>query len=275
LSVLEAYSSWQSVPLLPLSDGGPQTDLIQVRSIKGLEPVKANISTSPYGSIDGEAFSGAEVPKRNIVLTLGLNPDWLEYSMESLRRLLYLYFMPKQFVRLVFRSDDDFPPVEISGYVETVDPNIFSKDVEVQVSIICPDPYFTAVEPTVIAGVSDQAARTVQYEGSVEVGVNAKLTFLSGAAPTLITMQIGDVSNQLQVAATVTATKYFVMNSLPSQKYVQNVEMGSGLITNLLSKVSDGSQWPSLRPGGNRVYITSNAGVQDWQLTYFARFGGL
>jgi hypothetical protein len=69
---------------------------------------------------------------------------------------------------------------------------------------------------------------------------------------------------------------YFLMNSVPGMKYVQNVSFGSGVINNLLNKVVPGSQWPTLEPGINTFsVITDSPGHQDWILTYFARFGGL
>ena len=49
---------------------------------------------------------------------------------------------------------DDMGPVEISGIVESVEINSFSKDPEFIVSIICPDPYFTALTPTVVTGIT-------------------------------------------------------------------------------------------------------------------------
>ena len=275
LTTLEAYSSWQSAPVLPLGVRGPETDLIQIRNVEGLGPAKASVNTVPYGSIDGASFTGSLVEIRNILITVGLNPDWAVWSMEALRRLLYAYFMPKLPVRLIFNSNDDFPAVEITGYVETVEPTIFSKDVELVISIICPDPYFTAVEPTVIAGLSNEAIE-IDYNGSIEAGINVKVSQATLPEPTLIGIQIGDPTlSFFRVVAGVTATKYFIMNSLPGQKYVQNVELGSGVITNLLPKMEVGSSWPTLDPGINDFTVITNAGVQDWELTYFERFGGL
>ena len=77
------------------------------------------------------------------------------------------------------------------------------------------------------------------------------------------------------MAASVSATKYFVVNSVPGQKYVRNVELGSGVITNLLSKVQTGSEWPTLKPGVNDFTVITDLGAQDWTLSYFERFGGL
>jgi hypothetical protein len=261
--------------VLPLSGHGPETDLLQVREIEGLGPVKAAINTVPLGSMDGEAFNGALVNSRNIVLTIGLNPDWANYSMEELRRLVYAYFMPKLQSRLVFHSSDDFPTVEISGYVEDVVPNIFAKDVEVQVSIICPDPYFTAVEPTVIVGISNQPIE-VDYKGSIEAGINLKATEDSPPSPSLVSVQIGDPAlSYFRVVCGINSSWYFVMNSVPGQKYVQNVQNGTGIIYNLLYRMQAGSTWPTLKPGINDFNVITDGGVQEWQLTYSERFGGL
>jgi hypothetical protein len=58
---------------------------------------------------------------------------------------------------------------------------------------------------------------------------------------------------------------------------VQNVDIGSGIITNLLSKVQiqEGSSWPTFQPNENEFAVITDVGVQDWELTYFERFGGL
>lgn len=277
LTELRAYSAWASAPVLALDENGrPETDLIQVRNIDGLDPVKAAINTTPFGSIDGAAFTGANVTTgRNIVITLHPNPDWSDWSFEGLRRLIYSYFMPKLRTRLVFYSDD-IPPVEISGYVESVEVNPFVKDVELLVSIICPDPYFSSVDPKVVTGKSSDSAVDIQYNGNIEAGINVEISRASGGSPTAMTIQAGDPAlSYFTVSAGVSSTMYFLMNSLPGQKYVQNVGIGSGLITNLLSKMKTGSKWPVLQPGENDFDILTDVGVQDWQLTYYERFGGL
>jgi hypothetical protein len=279
LTRLEAYSSWLSAPALPLSDNGrEETDLIQIRNIDGLDPVKATVNTAPFGSVDGTAYTGSDVSNRNIVLTLHPNPDWNTWKFESLRRLLYAYFMPKLQTRFIFYSDD-IPPVEIYGYVEGCSVNPFSKDVEVQVSVICTDPYFTALDPTIILGQSarDNSNPTkVQYNGSIATGINLQVTRTSGATPTSIGVQIGDPGlSHFRVTAGVDATKYLSMGSLPGQKFVQNVAYSNGVITNLLSKIQAGSSWPILQPGENDFSIITDTGVQDWKLTYFERYGGL
>lgn len=281
LTEVKAYSSWSSAPTLTLVDGGrAETDLIQIRNIDGLDPVKASVTTSPFGSIDGASYTGSSVLTRNIVLTLHPNPDWDLWTYEALRRLIYSYFMPKRLTRLVFYSDDMIP-VEISGIVEDVKINIFTKDPEFQVSIICPDPYFTALDPTVITGqtrASSEFVEWIQYNGNIEAGIHVKVTATADPPPANIAIQVGDPTiTYFDVQATVNPTLYFEMSSLPMQKYVQNVNIGSGIITNLLSKVhiQENSSWPILQPGQNEFKVVVDEGVHDYELTFYERFGGL
>ncbi len=285
ITEVKAYSAWNSAPILPLDvNGRAETDLIQIRNIDGLDPVKASVNTSLYGSIDGESYTGSSVPKRNIVLTIKANPNWDDWTYESLRKLVYQYFMPKLATRLVFYMDD-MDPVEISGIVESCENNMFSKDPEILVSIVCPDPYFTAVDAIVLTGqtVEDDATPTViEYEGNIEAGFKLKVTWVNNPAPSLLSVQMGDLgvpgTSYINVEATIDNTKYFEMNTVQMKKYIRSVNVLTGAITNLLSKVSaqQGDMWAVLTPGENELsVITHSAEVQDWELSYYARYGGL
>lgn len=276
LTEVKAYSSWLSAPTLELdANGRVENDPVQIVGINGLDPVKASVNTSPYGAIDGASYTGSSVPSRNIVLTLKPNPDWNIWTYAKLRRLIYSYFMPKLITRLVFHSDD-MDPVEIYGIVESVEINMFSKEQDIQVSIVCPDPYFTAVSPTILTGLNDEL-KTFEYEGNIETGIVVKVTHVSGT-PTTIGIQIGEPRlSYFAVVADVTATKYFEMSSVPMQKYVQNVNIGTGVIDNLLSNVyaQEGTLWPVIQPGQNELTVVTDSGVQDYQLIFYERFGGL
>lgn len=281
LTELKAYSSWQSAPTLPLSDTGrAETDLIQIRNIDGLNPVKASVNTSPFGSVDGVAYTGSKVLSRNIVLTVCPNPDWKSWTYESLRRLLYQYFMPKRSVRLVFYSDDMIP-VEITGIVEDISVNQFSKDPELLVSIICAYPYFTALDPTIVTGQSIRAGGVitpVHYGGNVESGIYVEVTYVSGANANNLGIQIGnpEISHFTVILADlITASKYVEMSSIPLQKYLQTIDTATGLLTNIYPNVQAGSSWPILEPGANDFSVITDDGVQDWRLVYYERFGGL
>lgn len=278
LQTVRAYSTWESaseVLLDPL--GRPENDLYQIRNIDGLGPVTAAINTSPIGSMDGNSYVGSAVGARNIVLTIKPNPDWNTWTYEKLRHLLYLYFMPKKLVRLVFETDQ-LDPVEIFGYVESNEPALFSKDGEITISVICPYPYFTSVAPVVIEDEFPGNEPEIQYDGTIETGFELEMSYGSGASSGYQTIQIvrsGGLVEGFRVVTTVDANNYFKMSSVAGQKYARSIGVSSGLITNVLNKIEAGYVWPMLEPGLNYVVIGGDGGVKLTKLTYYNRYGGL
>lgn len=285
LTKVKAFSYGNAVPQLELSDLGVQGDFIHVTGVEGLGPVAATINTTPYGSMDGEAYSGASVPARNIVLTLELNPNWSNWTMEELRRFLYRYFMSKQPVRLVFESDDDFPEVRIDGYTETVDPTIFSKDQEIQVSIVCPDPYFYATSPEVISGdFEDNTSAEINYVGSVETGVQIAFRNVYYPTPVDLLVYLGntDLLSSIFLTKYQGATgQYLEIGSIAGNKHVRIVQEFTGAVINRLRDVQPNSTWPLLKPGINNLVVSVNQPLvvvdvpPSWELIYTPKFGGL
>jgi len=266
-----------------LGGSGPNTEAIQVRNIEGLGPVKADVGTSPFGSIDGEAYTGSSVGKRNLVITVGLNPNWIDQSIESLRTLLYAYFMPKQSVKLRFFSDS-MVTVEISGYVEGFEPNIFTKDPEIQISIICPMPDFVAIASTVVTGIVapnnvPQPGADIGYAGNVAAGfllrVDANATVPAYSGPLDIVSRTPFSLAFSINPMTADNGQYFEMSSVRGTKYAQGVNILGGARVTLLRNVAASSAWPQLEPGVNNFYVAASTSGQAWTLTYFNRFGGL
>jgi hypothetical protein len=263
-------------------DGRSETDLVQIRNIDGLMPVKASIGTSSYGSVDGATYTGSRVDTRNIILTLHPNPDWKNWSYESIRSLLYKYFTPKQVVELVFERDN-LSPVKILGYVEDFGADPFSNDIEFIVSIICPDPYFTEVNPTIITGITAgyiglvywPNIETIEYDGDIEVGFKFELLDYPGTDPARIQLYMNQKPFFVSYNPATAATR-FGMNSVIGERYVREVDATSGLIHNLFSKVEAGYIWPEIIPGTNELKVVySEFSGAGWSLTYYKRFGGL
>jgi hypothetical protein len=280
---MEVFTPGVSTPPFPIVDQNVAMDPIQIKKIDGLGPVTASVNTTQYGSVDGEFLNGTFTPKRNIVLTIGLNPDWANQTFEGLRQILYSYFMPESEVRLRFTSTH-MATVEIVGYVESCEPDMFSKDPEYTVSIICPQPYFTAIAATAIQGQTQSfAAPTdvlVNYEGSVDVGFIVDVTLPSGG--TAFSGEFRLVNNtpstQINIVSpiAVSSTQFFRISTVQSSKYARQYPLPSGLPTNILSKVSSGSVWMGLRRRStNKIQIlTATAGL-NWTLSYYASYGGL
>lgn len=118
---------------------------IYIKSITGIGPEKASINTTALAMEDGGVFNSARADVRNIVLTLGFyESPTLHNSIEDSRHLTYKFFPKKKQITLEFYTDnrDSF----IQGYVESNEPDIFSKEESTQISIICPDPNFYDID---------------------------------------------------------------------------------------------------------------------------------
>lgn len=256
----------------------PETDLFEVRNIDGLEAVTANVNTTQLGSINKEAFTGTSSGKRNIVMTLGLDPDWDEWTISRLRRLLDRYFMPHSQSRLVFESTE-FSPVEIFGYVESNAPNMFSKDPEHPISIICPDPDFISVDPITIHGSTDMDPLDIDYQGNLPAGFNVIVQTSADADPEIISIyntyqDLETFVVQPGEAFPLDSTHSFMMNSIPGNKFVKLVG-GVGPGPNYLNSVQVPYVWPKFRQGINTFQVLTNIGVHPWVLTYYEHFGSL
>lgn len=280
LTKLEVLGLRSLVPTLPLEeDSDAGNDPVQILGINGLGPVKANITTTQFGAFDGEALSGMSVGKRNIVLSIGLHPDWAIQTLDELRQLLYNYFMPKLLVQLRFTSTN-YPVVKIDGYVESVEPNIFVKTPTIEVSIICPSPDFIALDPTIWTGITNDGSdmEEVEYIGSVPTGINLKVTQASGTPgeDTIQVNLVGEYAPQTFLArGNITPDIRWEMNSVPGSKYVRSVDQNLGAITNYLNDISYDAIWPTLFPGQNLFAVLTPVVGQNWELSYFPRFGGL
>lgn len=281
LTKVTAYSQWANVdPLVFNVINRPETDLFEVRNIDGLGSVKADVNTTPYGSVAGESFVGSNVGKRNIVMTIGLDPDWDDWTVSRLRRLLDKTFMPQLQVSLAFETME-FSPVEISGYVESNEPNMFSKDPEHQISIICPDLYFKSVDPVIITGQTDDDPKEIEYEGNVESGMTVRVSKLSGSDPNHVGIRVNDPNDTYIEAGPVTGNavtsgKDLYMNSVPGDKYIKTITNDvSATVVNLLSVSEIVQRWPVIGPGTETFDIFSNAGVQSWSMSYYNLFGSL
>lgn len=145
-----------------LTEGEPAHGLL-ISSITGISPVNANINTTDLAIGDGSKKNSAKLVERNIVLKFMLTGT----DVEASRQLCYRIFQPKKSVRSQFITDHR--NVAITGWVESNEPDIFKEQVEQQVSIICPDPYFR--------GVDDVSGANILYETNLFGGIRKMFYF--------------------------------------------------------------------------------------------------
>lgn len=131
-----------------LSDEEPEHGFL-ITEIKGLGPPGGDINTTDLAISDGSIFNFAKLKQRNIVIYITLT---MAPTIEDSRQRSYKYFPMKKPLELLIETDNR--RLKCVGYVEKNDPDIFSKDENIQVSIICPDPYLYSIyeNETVFSG---------------------------------------------------------------------------------------------------------------------------
>ncbi len=138
---------------------------------------------------------------------------------------------------LIF-STDDYPDCEISGYVESFAPNIFTQDPEIQVSIICPNPDFVAVDPVVIDGAVISTEETsysfteIATVGTIPTPMNITVKAAGSTEPVDPTTYLLSLKNSPSdfvgftvnnVLVSVTDNQYLEIDSTPSNKIANQV----------------------------------------------------
>jgi hypothetical protein len=272
-------------PLPFIAAGDESSDPIQIKNIDGLGPVNANINTTQYASQDDSEYNGSNTGNRNIVITVGLNPNWLDQTPESLRQALYAYFMPKNQVTLRF-SSTHMATVQIDGIVESCTPNPFSKDPEMIISVICPKSAFVATSATIVTGVTgalpDMTPTPIVYQGTLPAGfvLDVAITTIPTATADMVNgeLRVLNENPDLElfiVTATVSSTTNLELSTVTGNKYVRAIDVASGAETSILGKQAAGSSWLQLDEGINNFRVVSAQPGQFWSLEYFARYGGL
>lgn len=124
-----------------------------LHDMTGLGPPTASVNTSKVATKDGSKYNSARAEERNIVLPMYFTPI---PTIEDARHRSYKFFPLKKPVILAFKTDNR--ECQIVGYVETNEPDICSDREGCQVSIICPNPYFSSIYDTVTSFSGVEAA---------------------------------------------------------------------------------------------------------------------
>lgn len=246
-----------------------------LEDVQGLDPVKATIVTSKFAKKAGSQFQNSQRENRNLIVKIGLEPDYVLTSVRSLRWFLYDYFTPDAVVSLRLYDDDDLV-VDISGHVESCDAPLFSKEPQMDVSIICTDPDFIVLDPVVEDGftVSDTTEFFINYPGTAKTGfefvlhVDRTLTDF-----TIYQTEPGGATKQFDFSASLVADDELTISTVEGNKFV-NLLRG-GVTSSVLYGVPSTSSWLELKRGFNNFRVYALGAPIPFTITYTPRHGGL
>lgn len=212
----------------------------QLVSVTGLNPPVADIAYSQLATSDGGIFNIARGQARNIVLTIQPMS-----GVEAKRLELYEFLAPKSAITLDVKTDNR--DVTIEGHVESMEIDFNANPQLVQVSIICPDPYFKDATKSSVT-----IPATVNNPSEAEQGAEFTIT-LTGSGTSLALTNV-TTGKFLIINDTFTSGQVVKINTIQGQKMVtiNNV--------NKMSSVDLSSDWPQLCPGNNSITITETSG---------------
>lgn len=246
-----------------------------LQSVDGLDPVKAQITTSDFAVLDGVQYQFSKRLSRNLLLYLGLEPDYVSTSVRDLRHALYEWFMPKSAVNLRF-FDTDGPTVSIDGRVESFEAPLFVKEPQAAISIICPDPDFVELTSESGSGntVSDTTEFLIDYEGTVETGMKFTLNLNRSLSQfTIFHRQPDNVIRVLYFAASLINLDTLEVDTNVGQKGITLTR--SGIESSVLYGMSQESTWFALQPGANYFRFYATGAAIPFTYEYTNRYGGL
>lgn len=258
-----------ALPIMDPAEG------IFVVNIDGLDPVDAVLTYSSMANQDDEQEQSSKRVKRNLIFTLGYQPDYVNSTIGKLRERLYTFLMPKSQVRVRFYSDDK-PTVEIVGRVEKFNSPLFAKDPEATISILCAKSNFVGLDTLTFGG--DTTATAVElsrtYPGSIETGGLFTISPNRAMSGFSIINRLPDDSVQTQdFVYSLAAGDVIKVNSVNLQKYVRLTRAGA--TGSVLSAISPYSQWLHLYPGVNRLRVAASGAAVPWTFQYANKYGGL
>ena len=243
-------------------------------SVGGVTPPTAIINTAVIATNDGGVFNSSRLNMRNIVLTIAP-----QNSIETNRISLYKYFKAKQYIKLYLENNTR--SVWIDGYIETIDGDLYAENQQLQISIICPDPYFkdTATGNYTFSNVISLFKFPFAIEETpgvpisklgefVEIAINNNSDDETGVIITILAN--GEVVNP--TIYNMTTNEHFALDvtmetgdiiKIDTRRGHKGVTLNrDGIITNILNNMVPGSSWLNLPVGDNIFSYTCSEGSE-------------
>jgi hypothetical protein len=244
-------------------------------SVSGLTPPATTINTTVSGIHDGSYYNSSRVQQRNIVITVGLKGD-----VEANRQRLYSIFQLKKECTVYYSNQNR--SLKIDGYIETLEADIFSQQESVQISIICPNPYFQGLsviesdirreqplfefpfaieEPIPFGNIMRIPTCYLNNIGDVECGCIFHFRFHKFVEYLRITNRVTGECMDLQDARFNDGDELMINTNFGNLRIIHYRSDGSE--RNLLPYLKKDSKWIHLETGANTIIFTVSEGLYN------------
>ncbi len=242
-----------------------------VAMLTGTGPPAATINRAKVSVADGTRYNSATVNERALLLTIYLRRD-----ISRARRNLYRFVATKSHVKIYYQADG--LDVFIEGYVETAEVNPWEQNQFVQVSIICPMPFWQDVASTYtdasqvsrlfefpfaieeegveLSSLDTGNATLIENNGTVEAGVTFVVTAtVQSTNPRIHNLSTGEF---IGVHATLEPGDQIEICTVTGSKRITHIR--DGVRTNYINTLMLGSSWLQMAVGANEYSYTVDVG---------------
>lgn len=279
----------------------PEDSGIIVERIEGLGPPNATINTVD-NAYQGSIFSSSRLEQRNIVLTLAPRDKPI---VEASRLKIYSAFQIGKKVTIEIQTD--YRLCSATGYVESVEPDIFSDHETLNISVLCPDPCFYEQEYTEtiyskiislfefpfsnesltenllqMGEYNNEKRVSFNYKGDVDTGLTVTV-HASGPYKNLIIYNVDtrerfivntDRIKQI-VGSDILTGDDIIISTYRGDRSIKMLR--NGRYTNLIGAIDKSSDWFVVTPGVNTFAFGVNEGDNNLEVRFTFRnaYGGI
>jgi len=199
--------------------------------------------------------------------------------VEANRLELYRIFKSKRYVKLKFSNES--LSVFSEGYVDNIECSLFSMAETMQISVICPDPYFKGIgegaseisilkdgfsfpfaiesEGIAFSVILEEAEAIIVNDGESDTGMNIVIDITGTVVNPVITNTWTE--EYLGVDESFTNGDRIIIDTRRGKKKISLLRAGSE--SSLVMALTSGSDWLQLASGMNRLVFTAEAGTDN------------
>lgn len=219
---------------------------IQLIDIQGLTASDAMVNTTQKIGGTGGIISSTAVRPRNILITISPKNE-----VEKGRELIYNTFPASDSVTLVIKGKKE---ISIEGTVEYVRGDLFEQRQSLQISVICPFPYFLdrtkeriialdVNEPTTVEGLAYTKGCIIEIWSETPIrGVTINQDY-----------GLDRVNNRWKFSPQFQA---YLREGSTNLLAISSIEGEKGIISHSISDVYTLSKWITPKPGYNLISLT-------------------
>lgn len=239
-------------------------------SATGLEPPTVDVNYSNYAMVPGGNFQSASVDARNIVVTGEIVPPPGETVLSMRRRLYHLLPARQLLVARLWR--DGSYELRVNAYLETIEYSMFSKQSAIQISLICPEPYFRDPQ-TKFLNQRSPGSITIDNLGDAPAGLDVTFRINNNFHNTLRLFN-DTTGDSLEILHPWRVDHRVRVNTSEGSREVTLRNLDGTVRQHLLGSTTINGGWPMLVQGPNELRFQSTGTGWSWDLAYVELYSG-